>query len=164
MDISEVQPGNKDLVNVFVESVKGSKSYYKYDAKKGMFTLKKVLKTPFVGSFGFVPKTHHVDGESLDVLLLASESIEQGIAVEARPIGMVRMKSEIPDDVLVAVPTADNDFRNVKDLSKIDEGLMKSLKAFLEEFKEMKVENMFDSEHAKNAVRRSIELYQRNLV
>jgi inorganic pyrophosphatase len=164
MDISELQPGNKDLVNVFVESEKGSKNYYKYDAKKGMFTLKKVLKTPFPGSFGFIPKTHHVDGETLDVLILASDSIEQGIIVEARPIGMIRMKSEIPDDILVAVPIADNEFKDVTDLSKVDNDTMKSLKAFVEEFKEMKVENVFDSEHAENAVRRSIELYRRSLM
>lgn len=163
MDISEFQPGDKDLVNVFIESEKDSKSYYKYDVKKGMFTLKKVLKTPFPGSFGFIPKTHHVDGEPLDVLVLASDSIEKGIIVEARPIGMIRMKSEIPDDILIAVPIADSNFKDLKDLSKVDTNLMKSLKAFLEEFKEMKMENSFDSDHAKNAVRRAIELYRRNL-
>ena len=164
MDISEVQPGDKDLVNVFIESEKDSKNYYKYDTKKGMFTLKKVMKTTFPGSFGFIPKTHHVDGQPMDVLMLASDSIEQGIVVEARPIGMIRMKAEIPDDILVAVPVADSEFEKLKDLSKVDNDTMKSLKAFLEEFKEMKVENVFDSDHAKNAVRRSIELYRRSLM
>lgn len=164
MDISNIGPGNKDVVNVFVESEKGSKSYYKYDRKAGMFKLKKVLKTEFPGSFGFIPKTHHVDAEPLDVLLLASASVEKGIAVEARPIGMVRMKAQIPDDVLVAVLVADSEYEKVKDISSIGEDEMKGLKAFLEEFKEMKVENVFDSEHAKKAVRRSIELYQRSLL
>ena len=76
---------------------------------------------------------------------------------------MIRMKSEIPDDILIAVPIADSNFKDLKDLSKVDTNLMKSLKAFLEEFKEMKMENSFDSDHAKNAVRRAIELYRRNL-
>lgn len=162
MDISRVEPGNSDVVNVFIECEKDSKSFYKYDTRTGMFNLKKVLKLPFTGSFGFVPKTHHVDGEPLDVLILASESIEQGIVVEARPIGLVRLKAEIPDEILVAVFTADSGFEKVKNLSDVGEDVIKSLKAFLEEFKGMKVENIFDSDQAKKAVRRSIELYQRS--
>ena len=60
MDISKVEPGNEDSVNVFTETEKGSKSYYKYNKESGMFMLQKVLKTEFPGTFGFVPKTHHV--------------------------------------------------------------------------------------------------------
>jgi len=164
MDISKIEPGDTEVVNVFVESEKDSKSYYKYDSKTGMFNLKKVLKLPFTGSFGFIPKTHHVDGEPLDVLILASEAIEQGIVVEARPIGLIRLKAEIPDEVLVAVSTADSEFDNVKNLSEVSDNIMKNLRTFLEEFKDMKIENIFDSDHAKKAVRRSIELYQRNLI
>jgi inorganic pyrophosphatase len=161
MDISKIEPGDMDVVNVFMESEKGSKSYYKYDSKTGMFNLKKVLKSQFPGSLGFIPKTHHVDGELLDVLVLASDSMEQGIVVQARPIGLIRMRSEIPDDILIAASVADSDFEKITDLSKIDESTLKSLKEFLEEFKGMKVENVFDSEHAKKAVRKSIELYQK---
>ena len=161
MNISEIEPGDMEAVNVFIESEKGSKSYYKYDGKTGMFNLKKVMKLPFTGSFGFIPKTHHVDGEPLDVIVLASDSIEQGIVVQSRPIGLIRMKSEIPDEILVAVPIADSEFEDLIDLSEVNENIMKELKEFLEQFKDMKVEDVFDSEHAKKAIRRSIELYQK---
>ena len=107
MDISRVEPGNEETVNVFTETEKGSKSYYKYDQNSGMFTLKKVLKSAFPGSFGFVPRTHHVDGEAMDVLILVSDSIQQGIIVQARPIGLIRMKGEVPDEVLIAVSLAE---------------------------------------------------------
>ena len=70
MDISKQEPGTKDLVNVFIESEKGSKSYYKYNDGTGLFKLKKVLKLPFTGSFGFIPKTHHIDADPLDVIVL----------------------------------------------------------------------------------------------
>ncbi|MFH0928839.1 MAG: inorganic diphosphatase [Candidatus Aenigmatarchaeota archaeon] len=163
MDISKLEPGTKDLVNVFVESEKGSKSYYKYDQKTGFFNLEKVLKLPFTGSFGFVPKTHHVDANTLDVMILASDSIKQGIVVQARPIGIVRLKAQIPDDVLIAVSIADKEYEKLKDISEVDDDTVKNLKAFLEEFKELKVENVLDSVHAKNSVRRSMELYQRSV-
>jgi len=163
MDISRQDPGNQDLVNVFIESEKGSKSYYKYDKKTGMFKLKKVLGIPFPGSFGFVPKTHHVDAESLDVLILVSDSLQQGIVVEARPIGMIRLKAEIPDEVVIAVSVADKEYEKINDLAEVGEETVKSLKKFLEEFKGMKTDNVFGKEHAKKAVRRSIELYQRSM-
>ncbi|MBN2203124.1 MAG: inorganic diphosphatase [Candidatus Aenigmarchaeota archaeon] len=162
MDITRLEPGTKDIVNVFIESEKGSKSYYKYDPKTGLFNLNKLLKLPFTGSFGFVPKTHHIDANTMDVIILASDSIKQGIVVQARPIGIVRLKAPIPDEVLIAVSLADGEYKNVKDISDIDEETMKNLKSFLEEFKELKVDNVLDSQHAKNSVRRSIELYQRS--
>ena len=153
MDISKQEPGTKDLVNVFIESEKGSKSYYKYNEQTGLFKLKKVLKLPFTGSFGFIPKTHHIDADPLDVIVLMSDPIQQGIVVEARPIGLVRLKAEIPDEILVAVSIADKEYEKVKDIDDIDMGTMKSLKAFLVEFKDKKIDQV---------VRRSIELYQRS--
>ena len=162
MDISKQEPGTKDLVNVFIESEKGSKSYYKYNEQTGLFKLKKVLKLPFTGSFGFIPKTHHIDADPLDVIVLMSDPIQQGIVVEARPIGLVRLKAEIPDEILVAVSIADKEYEKVKDIDDIDMGTMKSLKAFLVEFKDKKIDQVFGADHAKKAVRRSIELYQRS--
>ena len=99
----------------------------------------------------------------MDVLILVSDSIQQGIVVQARPIGIVRMRSQIPDEVLVAVSIADEAYDDLCDLSKVDDATMKSIKAFLEEFKGLKVENILDSKHARNAVRRSIELYEKGM-
>ena len=61
----------------------------------------------------------------------------------------------------MAVPIADSEFEDLIDLSEVNENIMKELKEFLEQFKDMKVEDVFDSEHAKKAIRRSIELYQK---
>ena len=160
MDISTIEAGNKDVVNVVIESVKGSKSFYKYDDKSGLFNLKKILEDTFPGSYGFIPKTHHVDAKFLDVLILASDSIQQGIVAQAKPIGLIRLRAQIPDDVLIAVSVADKKFENINDLSNLNKETLDNLKGFLEKFKELKIENVFDSEHAKNAVRRAIELYK----
>jgi inorganic pyrophosphatase len=161
MDISKIGPGNKDLVNIFVESVKGSKSYYRSDKKVGLFILKKILEVPFPGSYGFIPRTHHIDAKPLDAMIISSDPINKGIVVQAKPIGMIRLRSEIPDDVLIVVAIADREFEKIKDLSTLNKDIQDNLKAFLEQFKELKIENVFDSERAKKAVGRSIELHRK---
>jgi inorganic pyrophosphatase len=161
MDISKIGPGNKDLVNVFVESVKGTKSYYKYDKKMDVFVLKKILEVPFPGSYGFIPRTHHIDAKPMDAMIISSDPINKGIVVQAKPIGMIRLRSEIPDDVLIVVAIADMKFEKIKDLSTLNKDILDNLKAFLEQFKELKIENVFDSERAKKAVGRSIELHRK---
>jgi inorganic pyrophosphatase len=161
MDISKIGPGNKDLVNVFVESVKGSKSYYKYDKRTGVFVLKKILEIPFPESYGFIPRTHHIDAKSLDAMIISSDPINKGTVVQGKPIGMIRLRSDIPDDVLIVVPIADSEFEKIKDLSTLNKDIQDNLKAFLEKFKELKIENVFDSERAKKAVGRAIELHRK---
>jgi inorganic pyrophosphatase len=164
MDISKIEPGNKNMINVFVESEKGSKNCYEYDAKLGLFKLKKVLKTAFPGSHGFIPKTHHVDGKTLDVLVLSSDTIRQGTLVQVKPIGSIRMKADIPDIVLIAVPVTDEDFSVYKNITEIGEDTINNLKTFLEEFKALQVGDVFDSENARKAVERATELYKKRLV
>jgi len=41
MDISKIEPGNKSVVNVFIECIKGSKDFYEYDEKTSTFILRK---------------------------------------------------------------------------------------------------------------------------
>ena len=159
MDISKIEPGNKDVVNIFITCTKGSKDFYEYDKKTDNFILRKVLNISFPGVYGFVPKTHHIDAEPLDALVLISDTIQQGIVLPARPIGVIRLRSSVPDDILIAVPISDNNFEKTSDVTKVNE--LEELKKFLEEFKELKVESVLDSEHAKKSVENAIKLYKR---
>ena len=161
MDISKLEPGYSHKINVFIECLKDSKDFCKYDKKTQGFVLKGVLKTPFPGCYGFVPKTHHIDAEPLDVLVLTSDPLQQGIVLEARPIGIVRLKNKIVDDILIAVSLADKKFENLFDLSKLSKTSLERIKQFLEEFKNMEVENIFDAEHAKRSVEHAIGLYKK---
>ena len=103
----------------------------------------------------------HIDAEPLDVLVLTSEPLQQGIVLQARPIGIVRLKNKIIDDILIAVSLADKRFEKLFDLTKLPKNTLEKIKQFLEEFKNMEVENIFDSEHAKRSVEHAIELYKR---
>lgn len=161
MDISKLEPGNKEKINVFLQSVKGSKDFYEYDEKSQIFILRKTLNVEFPGNYGIVPKTHHVDAEPLEVLVLTDRSLQQGTVVEVRPIGIIRLKGQIHDDILIGLAVEDKKHENIKDLSQLQNALIKKLKDFLEEFKNLEIENTFDSEHAMRAVEHSIELYKK---
>jgi len=159
MDISKIEPGNKSVVNVFIECIKGSKDFYEYDEKTSTFILRKVLDIQFPSCYGFVPKTHHIDAKPLDVLVLVSNQIQQGVVLPARPIGIIRLKGNVPDDVLIAVPISDKSFEQINDISQIEN--LDRLKEFLETFKESKVEYVFDAEHAKKSIETAINLYKK---
>jgi len=161
MDVSKIEPGNMGMVNVFIGCIKTSKDYYEYDEKADTFILKRVLENPFPGAYGFIPKTHHIDAKPLDVLVLTSNQIQQGAVLPARPIGVIRLKGDVPDDVLIAVPISDESFRQINDISQIEN--LDELKKFLETFKGSKVEYVFDAEHAKKSIETAINLYKRGV-
>jgi len=161
MNISKMEPGDARRINVFIECIKGTKNFCKYDDKSGVFVLKKVLNSPFPGCYGFVPRTHHIDAEPLDVLVLTTDPLEEGIIIQAKPIGIVRLRNKLIDDILIAVSVMDKEFENVNDLLKFGDNKIKEIEGFLEDFKNMKVENVFGVEHARRSVEHAIELYKR---
>jgi inorganic pyrophosphatase len=158
MDISKIEPGDRNRVNVFIECLEGSRDFYEYDKNTGAFILKKVLDFSFPGCYGFIPRTHHIDAEPLDVIVLVSEQLQQGIVLSARPIGIIRLEGKIPDDVLIAVSVADKSFEMIKDISDLNN--LDSLKEFLEKFKESRIEMVFNAEHAKKSIENAIRLYK----
>jgi len=152
-----MEPGSPNKVNVLVTSEKNSKDFCEYDEQSETFMLVKVLQGAFPAYYGFVPKTHHIDGEPLDVLVLTNESLRQGIIIQARPIGLIRLRGNIPDDILIAVLVSEP----TKDLLSLEREEIDKLKNFLEELKGKEVENVFGSEHAMKSVEKAIELYRR---
>jgi inorganic pyrophosphatase len=161
MNFSKATPGSPEVVNVFIECVKGLKDCYEYDQNTDNFILKGVLDISFPGAYGFVPKTHNTDSRPLDVLVLTTGDAKQGVIWPSRPIGLVRIKGQIQhDDVLIAVPISDPKYDKIRDISQI--GNLDEIKAFLESFKKSKVEFVFDANHARKSVEVSIKLYKRS--
>jgi inorganic pyrophosphatase len=161
MDISKLEAGTKEKLNVFLKCLKGTKEVYDYNEESGIFVLKKTLNKIFPANYGVVPKTHHVDAERLEVLVLTERPLQQGVVLEVRPIGVIRLRGNLPDDVLVAIPIEDKKHENIQNLSQLNTSVVENLKDFLEEFKQKEVENVFDSDRAKRAVEHSIKLYKK---
>src|SRR6202030_2361459 len=117
IDPTRLEPVRKKdgLLQVIVETPKGSRNKFSFDPEQEIFALKKVLPAGMVFpyDFGFLPKTIAPDGDPIDVLLLMDEPAFPGIAVRARLIGIIEGeqmdgKKRIRNDRLVAVAEANH--------------------------------------------------------
>jgi inorganic pyrophosphatase len=80
------------LVNVVIDTPRGSRCKYKYDEKRDLFRLGKLLPlgASFPYDFGFIPSTRGEDGDALDVLVLLEEPVFVGCVVPVRLIGVLQ--------------------------------------------------------------------------
>ena len=134
-----LKPINKDdgLLQVIVETPKGSRNKFAFDEKQNIFALKKVLPAGMVFpyDFGFLPKTLAPDGDPLDVLLLMDEPAFSGIAVRSRLIGIIEGeqsdgKKKTRNDRLVAVAEANHMYANIKRLKDLPAKFLHELEEF----------------------------------
>lgn len=82
---------DKQLLRVVIETPKGSRNKFAFDADEHIFDLKKVLPSgmTFPYDFGFVPSTLADDGDPVDVLVLMDEPAFPGCVLSCRPIGVI---------------------------------------------------------------------------
>ncbi len=100
---------------VIIEVPKGSKNKYELDKETGLLKLDRVLFSAvhYPANYGFIPRTYCDDGDPLDVLVLGQESVHPLTIVEARAIGVMRMRDEKGlDDKIVAVSIGDPAFND----------------------------------------------------
>ena len=91
---------------VVIEIPKGSKNKYELDKETGLLRLDRVLYSAvyYPADYGFIPRTYCDDGDPLDALVLALEPVHPLTLVEARAIGVMRMRDEKGiDDKIVSV-------------------------------------------------------------
>src|SRR4030081_3068237 len=125
------------LLQVIVETPKGSRNKFSFDTEQEIFSLKKVLPAGMVFpyDFGFLPKTLADDGDPIDVLLLMDEPAFPGCAVRARLIGVIEGeqldgKKTVRNDRLLAVAEANHMYANIKSLSDLPKQFLNELQDF----------------------------------
>jgi len=138
-DPTKLKPIDKrdGLLQVIVETPKGSRNKFAFDPEQEIFALKKVLPAGMVFpyDFGFLPKTIAPDGDPIDVLLLMDEPAFPGIAVRARLIGIIEGeqmdgKKRIRNDRLVAVAEANHMYANIRKLKDLPDKFLHELQDF----------------------------------
>jgi inorganic pyrophosphatase len=110
MDIKKIPVGDApESVNVIIEVSAGSAPVkYEFDKDSGAIFVDRFVHTPmhYPANYGFVPHTLSDDGDPVDVLVLAPESIIPGAVIAARPIGVLMMEDDGGmDEKVLAVPT-----------------------------------------------------------
>ncbi len=154
-------------MNVIVEIPRGVKNKYEIDKETGLIKLDRVNHTaqtyPF--DYGFVPQTLWDDGDALDVVLLTTEPLFPGLLLEARPVGIMHMiDSGEADEKIIAVPTGDPRFQDVKDIKDVNAHTLKEIHHFFATYKQLqnKVVEVGEFENAaaaKAAFERATKMY-----
>jgi len=154
---------------VVIEIPKGSKNKYELDKETGLLRLDRVLHSAvyYPADYGFIPRTYCDDGDPLDALVLGQEPVHPLTIVEARAIGVMRMRDEKGiDDKIVAVSVRDPAFVDYRDKSELPAHLLREVRRFFQDYKalenkEVVVEDMLGPEPAIRIVREALDLYRR---
>jgi inorganic pyrophosphatase len=154
---------------VVIEIPKGSKNKYELDKETGLLRLDRVLYSAvhYPADYGFIPRTYCDDGDPLDALVLGQEPVYPLTIVEARAIGVMRMRDEKGiDDKIVAVSVHDPAFAHFTDKMQLPGHLLRELQRFFEDYKALEhkqvvVEDLLGPEQAVRIIRDALELYRR---
>lgn len=148
--LHDIDPGNKDALNVIIEIPRGSHNKYEIDKETGLIKLDRANygAASYPVEYGFVPRTLAEDGDALDVLLLATYPLFPGVLVETRPVAFMEMTDDgEPDGKIIGVPAEDRRWDDVKDLSDLNQHTLKELKDFFENLKNLKGKNVVVEVH-----------------
>jgi inorganic pyrophosphatase len=154
---------------VVIEIPKGSKNKYELDKETGLLRLDRVLYSAvyYPADYGFIPRTYCGDGDPLDALVLSQEPVFPLTIVEARAIGVMRMRDEKGiDDKIVAVSVRDPAFADYTDKSQLPQHLLREVQRFFQDYKALEhkqvvVEDLLGPADAVGIINEALELYRR---
>jgi inorganic pyrophosphatase len=153
------------IVDVIVETPKGSHNKLKYDPEKGRFRLSHVLPVgmAFPFDFGFLPDTRAEDGDPLDVLLLMDAPCPTGCLVEARLIGVIELeqatkgRKPVRNDRLIAVAAESATHAATRHIRDLPPPLLDQIEAFFDQY------NRLDGKDVRVLHRRGVDAARRLL-
>ena len=153
---------------VIVEIPKGSTNKYELDKETGLLRLDRVLYSAvyYPADYGFIPRTYCDDGDPLDALVLGQEPVYPLTIVQARAVGVMRMRDDKGvDDKIVAVSVRDPSFDGYTDKSQLPAHVLRQVQRFFQDYKVLEhkqvvIEDMLGPEDALRIIRESLELYR----
>jgi len=153
---------------VIIEIPKGSTNKYELDKETGLLRLDRVLYSAvyYPADYGFIPRTYCDDGDPLDVLVLGQEPVHPLTIVEARAIGVMRMRDEKGvDDKIVAVSVRDPAYADYSDKDQLPTHVLRQVRRFFEDYKilenkQVVVEDLLGPTDAVAIIAAALELYR----
>ena len=117
-DYMMIPPGTGEaaVVNAIVEIPKGRRTKFEVDKATGLIKMDRYLysSSMYPGDYGFIPQTLAGDGDPSDILVMVNEPTFPGCLIEARVVGIFRMRDKGADDFkLLGVPHKDPLFGDI---------------------------------------------------
>lgn len=163
--------GETSVVNMIVEIPKGRRTKFEVDKQTGLIKMDRYLYSSSVypGDYGFVPQTLAEDNDPLDILVMVNEPTFAGCLIEARVVGIFRMKDKGQNDYkILGVPNKDPLFAAMKKLEDVPIHFLREVEHFFATYKQLEgvtIEPLgWDSnEEGTNEVRHSVERFRNTL-
>jgi inorganic pyrophosphatase len=137
MRLAPLDAEDDEIIQVIIETPKGSRNKYAFDADQKVFELTKVLPAgmAFPYDFGFIPSTLAEDGDPTDVLVLMDEPAFPGCLLKCRIIGVIdgeqgEGKKTQRNDRIVAIEAMNHSYAHVKHIDDLGKKFVKELEQF----------------------------------
>jgi inorganic pyrophosphatase len=144
MVLQPLDETDSSIIQVIIETPKGSRNKYAFDPDQRIFELKKVLPAgmAFPYDFGFVPSTIAEDGDPVDVLVLMDEPAFPGCLLRCRLIGIIegeqgKKKDRERNDRIVAVEKQNHSYARVKHIEDLGKEFVEELEEFFVNYHEL---------------------------
>ena len=161
--LASKDPEDADIIQVVIETPKGSRNKYALDVEQKVFELTKVLPAGMVFpyDFGFIPSPLAEDGDPTDVLVLMDEPAFPGCLLKCRTIGVIegeqgkKNKAE-RNDRIVAIEQMNHSYAHVKHVDDLGKKFVRELEEFFVHYHELtgKEYRILDVKGPKEARRR----------
>jgi inorganic pyrophosphatase len=168
-----ISPGSDipRVVNAIIEIPKGGRNKYELDKKTGLFRLDRYLyaSSHYPGDYGLIPQTLAEDGDPLDILVMVNEPTFSGCLIEARVIGLFKMKDNGANDYkLLGVPNRDPLFAEFRELKNVPKHYLREVEHFFATYKQLEgvpieVQGWASADRAIKEVRSSVLRYKKSL-
>jgi inorganic pyrophosphatase len=135
--LAPLDADDRDIIQVVIETPKGSRNKYSFDAEQKIFELAKVLPVgmAFPYDFGFIPSTLAEDGDPTDVLVLMDEPAFPGCLLKCRTIGIIEGeqgtgKKTNRNDRIIAIEQMNHSYAHVQHIDDLGKKFVKELVQF----------------------------------
>lgn len=141
-DYMMIPPGTGEaaVVNAIVEIPKGRRSKFEVDKATGLIKFDRYLYSSSVypGDYGFIPQTLAEDNDPLDILVMVNEPTFAGCLIEARVVGIFRMKDKGQNDYkILGVPNTDPLFAHIRKLDDVPPHFIREVEFFFATYKQL---------------------------
>ncbi|MGB2632441.1 MAG: inorganic diphosphatase [Candidatus Acidiferrum sp.] len=125
------------IIQVIIETPKGSRNKYAFDPDHNLFQLKKVLPAgmAFPYDFGFIPSTKAEDGDATDVLALMDEPAFPGCLLKCRLVGVIegeayKKNEKLRNDRIIAIEQDNHSYAHIKHVDDLGKTFIEELEEF----------------------------------
>ena len=127
-----------ETIRVIVEIPKGSRNKYEMDHATGRIRLDRTLyaSVHYPTDYGFIEGTLGEDEDPLDALVLVSDPTFPGCEIDARPVGVFRMRDDKGvDHKVLCVPVSDPLWSHIHMLEQVPEHMLVEIEHFFNVYK-----------------------------